>query len=295
MEGKSSFSTKRVIFNVGIYFLLFLAGDLINSLIWDFIFSNVGLLHNEVYSIVRMSGQLLLTCLFFWLYTAKVLHLKMNYFRINMNAKFWGLLLAVLLPGFVVIIFFLIGKTEIASFETSEVILVVISSILTALKAGITEEMLFRGFIIKLLESRWNRYVAVLAPSFLFSLLHIPSMETFSIIGVILLIVSGTLVGVMFSVVAYKGNSIANSAIIHTVWNFAMITGILHITTEQGYYDNPIFSIIIPADNVLLTGAGFGVEASIIAIIGYACICAVCLMSKKRDCTFLHFIKTITR
>lgn len=295
MEGKSSFSTKRVIFNVGIYFLLFLAGDLINSLIWDFIFSNVGLLHNEVYSIVRMSGQLLLTCLFFWLYTAKVLHLKMNYFRINMNAKFWGLLLAVLLPGFVVIIFFLIGKTEIASFETSEVILVVISSILTALKAGITEEMLFRGFIIKLLESRWNRYVAVLAPSFLFSLLHIPSMETFSIIGVILLIVSGTLVGVMFSVVAYKGNSIANSAIIHTVWNFAMITGILHITTEQGYYGNPIFSIIIPADNVLLTGAGFGVEASIIAIIGYACICAVCLMSKKRDCTFLHFIKTITR
>ena len=99
MEGKSSFSTKRVIFNVGIYFLLFLAGDLINSLIWDFIFSNVGPLHNEVYSIVRMSGQLLLTCLFFWLYTAKVLHLKMNCFRINMNAKFWGLLLAVLLPG----------------------------------------------------------------------------------------------------------------------------------------------------------------------------------------------------
>ena len=212
-----------------------------------------------------------------------------------MNVKFWGLLLAVLLPGFVVIIFFLIGKAEIASFETSEVILVVISSILTALKAGITEEMLFRGFIMKLLESRWNRYVAVLAPSFLFSLLHIPSMETFSIIGVILLIVSGTLVGVMFSVVAYKGNSIANSAIIHTVWNFAMITGILHITTEQGYYGNPIFSIIIPADNVLLTGAGFGVEASIIAIIGYACICAICLMSKKKDCTFLHFIKAITR
>lgn len=282
MEGKSSFSTPKVILNIAIYFLLFLAGDLINSLIWDFIFSNVGPLPNEVYSIVRMSGQLLLTCLFFWLYTAKVLHLKMNFFRINMNIKFWGLLLAVLLPIFVIIIFLLIGKTEIASFETSEVILIVISSILTALKAGITEEMLFRGFIMKLLESRWNRYVAVLAPSFLFSLLHIPSMETFSVIGVILLIISGTLVGVMFSVVAYKGNSIANSAIIHTVWNFAMITGILHITTEQGYYGNPIFSIIIPSDNVLLTGAGFGVEASIIAIIGYACICAVCLTSKKK-------------
>ena len=135
---------------------------------------------------------------------------------------------------------------------------------------------------MKLLESRWNKYVAVIAPSFLFSLLHIPSMETFSIIGIVLLIVSGTLVGVMFSVVAYKGNSIANSAVIHTVWNFAMITGILHITTVQGCYGNPVFSIIIPSENVLLTGAGFGVEASIIAVIGYACICAVCLISKKR-------------
>lgn len=282
MESKSTFSTKRVILNIVIYFFLFLAGDLINSLIWDFIFSNVEPLQSEIYSIVRMSGQLFLTCLFFWLYTAKVLHLKMNFFRINMNVKFWGLLFAVLLPVFVIIVFFLIGKTEITSFEISEVILIVISSIFTALKAGITEEMLFRGFIMKLLESRWNRYVAVLVPSFLFSLLHIPSMETLSIIGVVLLIVSGTLVGVMFSVIAYKGNSIANSVIIHTVWNFAMITGILQITTEQSHYGNPIFSIIIPADNVLLTGAGFGVEASIIAIIGYACICAICLISKKK-------------
>lgn len=254
MEDKSSFSAKRVVLNVVIYFLLFLAGDLINSLIWDFIFSNTGPLRSEVYSIARMSGQLLLTCLFFWLYTAKVLHLKMNFFRINMNVKFWSLLLAVLLPAFVIFVFLLIGKTETASFETGELIFIVIFSILTALKAGITEEMLFRGFIMKLLESRWNKYVAVIAPSFLFSLLHIPSMETFSIIGVVLLIVSGTLVGVMFSVVAYKGNSIANSAVMHTVWNFAMITGILHITTVQGYYGNPVFSIIIPAENVLLTG-----------------------------------------
>ena len=143
--------------------------------------------------------------------------------------------------------------------------------------------MLFRGFIMKLLENRWNKFVAIFAPSFLFSLLHIPSMETFSVAGVMLLIISGTLVGIMFSLIAYKGNSIANSAMIHTVWNFVMVTGILHITTKKGYYGNPIFSIIIPFDNVLLTGAGFGVEASIIAIVGYACICAVVLWRKDSN------------
>ena len=49
------------------------------------------------------------------------------------------------------------------------------------------------------------------------------------------------------------------------------------------FYGNPIFSIIIPFDNVLLTGAGFGVEASIIAIVGYACICAVVLWRKDSN------------
>ena len=70
---------------------------------------------------------------------------------------------------------------------------------------------------MKLLENCWNTFVAILAPSFIFGLFHIPSMETFSVVGVMLLIVSGTLVGIMFSLVAYKENFIANSAIIHTV------------------------------------------------------------------------------
>lgn len=235
-----------------------------------------------------MSGQLFFTCLFFWIYTVKVLHLKMRSFGISFDIKPWGVLFSVLLPAFVVLAFLLIGNGYVNSFAVSDAILIVISSILTALKAGIIEEMLFRGFIMKLLENRWNKFVAIFAPSFLFSLLHIPSMETFSVVGVMLLIVSGTLVGIMFSLVAHKGNSISNSAIIHTVWNLVMVTSILHITTEQGYYGNPIFSIIIPFDNVLLTGAGFGVEASIIAIVGYACICAVVLLSKNSKGLFIE-------
>lgn len=190
--------------------------------------------------------------------------------------------MAVLLPAFVVSAFLLVGRTEVNSYALYNIILVVAASMLTALKAGILEEMLFRGFIMKLLENRWNKYIAILIPSFIFSLAHIFSMETFAIESVILLIISGTLVGTMFSLVAYKGNSIANSVLIHTMWNFVMITGILHITTEQGAYGKPIFSIIIPSDHILLTGAGFGVEASFIAIMGYACICGITLCNRKK-------------
>ena len=254
MEGQFNLSTQKTLKNIVLYFLLFLAGDFINSLVFDLFFSVVELPYRELYSILRMSGQLFFTCLFFWIYTVKVLRLKMRSFGISFDIKPWGVLFSLLLPASVILAF----------------LFIVISSILTALKAGIIEEMLFRGFIMKLLENRWNKFAAIFVPSFIFSLFHIPSMETFSIAGVVLLTVSGTLAGIMFSLAAYKGNSIANSAIIHAVWNLVMVTDILHITTAQGYYGNPIFSIIIPSDQLLLTGGGFGVEASIIAIVGYA-------------------------
>ena len=82
-------------------------------------------------------------------------------------------------------------------------------------------------------------------------------METVTAGGVLLLVLSGTLVGVLFSLAACAGHSIANSALMHAVWNLVMVTDLLHITTEQGAYGRPIFSIILPSDAPLLTGAGF--------------------------------------
>lgn len=60
---------------------------------------------------------------------------------------------------------------------------IVIATLFMAIKAGILEEMLFGEYIMRLLENKWNKYIAILLPAFLFSLLHILSMETFSIAG----------------------------------------------------------------------------------------------------------------
>ena len=108
------------------------------------------------------------------------------------------MLFAVLLSAFVVFAFLLIGKTRVNALEANEIIWMVVSSVFIALKAGILEEMLFRGFIMRLLENRWNKCIAILLPSLLFGLAHIPSMETFTVAGIVLLVLSGTLVGVMF-------------------------------------------------------------------------------------------------
>ena len=153
MEGQLNLSTQKTLQNIVLYFLLFLAGDFINSLVWDLFFSVVELPYRELYSILRMTGQLFFTCLFFWIYTVKVLRLKMRSFGISFEIKPWGVLFSLLLPASVILAFLFIGQSSTNSFAVNETILIVISSILTALKAGIIEEMLFRGFIMKLLEN----------------------------------------------------------------------------------------------------------------------------------------------
>ena len=274
---------KKAIFSVVIYFLLFFGADSFNVLFWNLVFKYFFLSQSRYFlrSLCTV-GEIAFTLLFFWLYTSKVLHLKMSFFRINKNIRLWGVLIAFILPSYVVFSYYLYGKHESVLFSTTESVLMFIFSLITAFKAGILEEMLFRGFIMKILETKWNKVVAVLAPSILFSLCHIPSMSSFSVIGAILLLIGGMLVSVMFSMITYKGDSIANSAIIHAIWNLFIVTDVLEIATEQDRYGKTLFSIIIPEKNILMTGGEFGVEVSIIAIIGYAVVCALILWNKKK-------------
>lgn len=277
------FSKANALKYIFIYFLLFLAGDLLSSLLFDLLFSAVELPVRQLYPILRMSGCLLLTYLLFWLYTAKGLRMRMEDFGITCSVQKWGILLAVLLPLFVVSVYLLIGDTAVNAVPFGEALLIAAASLAIGAKSGILEEMLFRGYMMRLLESGWNRRFAILVPSVVFGLLHIPSMDTFSIAGVLLLTLSGTLVGIMFSIAAYRGNSIGNSALLHGVWNAVMITDLLHITTAQDVYGSPLVSITIPSDSIFLTGGGFGVEASAVSIAGYLLVCGFILFMSRKN------------
>ncbi|HHV08665.1 MAG TPA: CPBP family intramembrane metalloprotease [Clostridiales bacterium] len=127
------------------------------------------------------------------------------------------------------------------------------------------------------------KYITIILLSFIFSLAHIPSMEVFNLVSLLLLICSGTLAGIMFSLVTYRNNSIWGSALIHTIWNLIMCGDILHIYFGKDTSTKALFSITLPAENYLLTGAGFGIEASIIAIVGYTIIGISALLSIKKS------------
>lgn len=148
----------------------------------------------------------------------------------------------------------------------------------TGLGAGIVEEIVFRGIMMSVIEKRFNKKIAIIVPSVLFGLVHIIGMG-FNILSCTLVLLAGTMVGIMFSVIASETKSIWNSAIVHAFWNIIIIGGILCIGTEFDEYS--LFSYVLDVKSFLLTGGEFGIESSIIAVIGYSLVCLSVILPNK--------------
>ena len=86
--------------------------------------------------------------------------------------------------------------------------------VFTGIAAGFVEEMVFRGMILNFFKNKWNTKVAVIVPSVLFGVVHILGMN-FSIGSCLLVIIAGTMVGIMFSMIAIEGGSVWNSGLVH--------------------------------------------------------------------------------
>ncbi|MBQ8624710.1 MAG: CPBP family intramembrane metalloprotease [Agathobacter sp.] len=146
----------------------------------------------------------------------------------------------------------------------------------TGFGAGIVEEMVFRGLMMSAIEKRYNKKVAVIVPSLLFGVVHILGMS-FDLLSCVLVILAGTMVGIMFSLIAYETKSIWNSAIVHAVWNIVILGGFIWIGTEFDKYS--LCSYVLDTKLFVLTGGEFGIESSIIAVIGY-CLVSILAGSK---------------
>lgn len=149
----------------------------------------------------------------------------------------------------------------------------------TGLGAGVVEEMVFRGLIMKALEKSWGKLVAIFIPSVIFGLLHAIGLDM-NITDVLLLFIAGTSVGIMFSLIVYESGSIWSSAIVHGVWNVIMIGNILNINAS--YKKEAIFSYKLLSKSSVLTGGKFGVEASIVAVLGYITVIVFTLFLIKK-------------
>lgn len=153
----------------------------------------------------------------------------------------------------------------------------------TGIAAGFVEEMVFRGVILHALEKRWNMKIAVIVPSLLFGIVHILG-QNFSIGSCLLVVLAGTMVGIMFSMIAIESGSVWNSGIVHAAWNVVIIGGGLAIGEKIDPYS--VMTYVLDSKSFAITGGEFGIESSVISLIGYIIVVGIaCMMitSKKKN------------
>ena len=136
--------------------------------------------------------------------------------------------------------------------------------------------------IMKALEMRWGKGVAVVVPSVLFAVAHVLN-GGLSVTSFLQLLLAGSVVGVLFSLVTYESGSIWPAAFMHSIWNIFMASGILNVGEEA--MENCIFNYVLETKSPLITGGEFGAEASVVSIGAYLIFIAlaVILLKKKSE------------
>ena len=220
-----------------------------------------------------------------WLFCTKYLKEELVEFCIpKCRIRLKWAVAAVLLPVLVSAVYmFFPGSFESNPLDIGTKLAFITRGIFIAgLGAGVVEELLFRGLLMNAVIKKCGRAVGILAPSVLFASLHIIGMN-FSLLSCLQVMVAGTMVGVMFSLIALEGRSVWNSAIVHGVWNMIIIGGGLTIGTEINEYC--VSSYVLETRAFLLTGGEFGIESSVIAIAGYLVVslAAVWMIRRRRE------------
>lgn len=267
MENNKKISTGKTVAGMILAILLLASAQLISLAVGNFpvLLGLPAAVGNSIAGIlypVCAFGGIYLLCKF-------VLQLSLEECKISKASiePFWCVA-AVVMPILVsVILIITSGHWENSDMSGSEIRAVITGAVFFfGFGTGIVEEMIFRGVIMSLLEYRFNKAAAVIVPSVLFGLLHIIGNEL-DFISTVQLILAGSMVGILFSLVTYESGNIWNSALIHGVWNVVMVGGIIHIGDAAS--ENAIYNYVLETKSFLLTGGDFGVEASVAAVAVY--------------------------
>jgi membrane protease YdiL (CAAX protease family) len=131
--------------------------------------------------------------------------------------------------------------------------------IVPAIGAAVTEEMFFRGILFRWLEDWGGSWVALLITAALFGAAHLKNPNSSWIAAGGIAIEAGIMLGAAYMLT----RSLWLPMGLHAAWNF----------TQGEIYDIPVSGTKADgllnarlAGNPLLTGNGFGLEASVIAI-----------------------------
>lgn len=236
------------------------------------------LIYTVVYILVTLSLGLL--------YAKYVLHFSFEEIGISKPPQLKWIIIGICLPLAVTLFYVFFVDGQIIKNDGGSLLFYLIGAVFpVGIASGVCEEFIFRGLIMHIFEKQWNRAAAIFVPSFLFAALHILNMRM-GVIDILQLLIAGTAVGVMFSLIAYQSGTIWSGAAVHAIWNAVIIGGVFIIENPaDGITANCFYRYEILSDNILLTGGRFGIESALPAVIGYCLISAAAfiLLMKRSD------------
>ena len=224
------------------------------------------------------------TCLVVWLFVRFVDKEEFVAIGLRIKNKFKEFWIGFLI-GFIIMVlgFGLLQSLDEIQYQGFEFNLTkIILSVLLFLLVALTEEILFRGYILRNLMYSYNKYLALLISSVIFSLVHgfNPNID---IIGFTNIFLSGILLGITYIHTKNLWFPIA----LHFSWNFFQTALGFNVSGQN------TFSVvqISREENTVLNGGSFGFEGSILSLIAIVIVLIVITTYYKRK---KLNIKTVT-
>lgn len=183
--------------------------------------------------------RLPLTLVLFWLFAHYVVKKPSSFFMIRKPTKeiLRWIGIGFVLPLSVILIYLIFGKIELLGhadpLSPYVIIYLVVSTISMALLGGILEEVLFRGYMFRILEEKWNTAIEILGPAMLFGSIHLLRIGSIDLVNAILIVIPISLVGVMFGLIVYITRNIWNAVVIHGIWNLFLQYLRIHENSQE--------------------------------------------------------------
>lgn len=187
-------------------------------------------------------------------------------------------LVAILIPLSVVALFFTFarGRFIINNNFSQNIKHIIYALFKVGLCSAIAEEFLFRCFLFTIFEDKFNKKAATGVTSLLFAVLHLFDMS--SLFDIASVLVAGTVVGIMFVLIAHKTSFIWNAIIVRIIWNFAT-SKLIRVSTSET--SSALATYVLHSPNMFIFNANIGVETSIFTLL--CCLLVIFIILRRKN------------
>jgi uncharacterized protein len=237
----------------------------------------------EWLSVFRRVGILLAALAGYWGYVhwhekREASELRLRPFHLMLGGASGAALVA--LP---IAVLFALGAYELVLFRGTSPALLGVAALIGI--AATLEELVYRCLLFRLLERAWGTGVALAAQAVLFALIHLENVEQGAAGDVVAMLVSVTLLGLLWAGLFVLARNLWVVAANHAAWNFTiLLSGVPLSGIEDWRTLAPLESRYAGPD--WLTGGMFGPESSLLVIVSTTVVVVLLLRAARRRGAF---------